>query len=73
MGTLVVIPLIDIEDLIIAKILGGRPKDIEDVRGLWRVRGHSLDEARIRGVLLEEALSQSDLVPAFDSVVGASP
>ena len=69
-----VIPLIDIEDLIIAKILGGRPKDIEDVRGLWRVRGHSLDEARIRGVLrlLEEALSQSDLVPAFDSVVAAS-
>ena len=74
MGTPVVIPLIDIEDLIIAKILGGRPKDIEDVRGLWRVRGHSLDEARIRGVLrlLEEALSQSDLVPAFDSVVAAS-
>ena len=30
----VVLPLIDPEDLVIAKVLAGRPKDIEDVRGL---------------------------------------
>jgi hypothetical protein len=65
------IPLIDIEDLIIAKILGGRPKDIEDVRALWRIRGRDLDAARIRDILrlLEQALSQSDLLPAFESIV----
>jgi hypothetical protein len=64
------VPLIDIEDLFIAKILAGRPKDMEDARALWRVRGRDVDAARIRGILrlLEEALSQSDLVPAFDSI-----
>ena len=64
------VPLIDIEDLLIAKILAGRPKDIEDARALWRIRGRDVDAARIRGILrlLEEALSQSDLVPAFDSI-----
>jgi len=64
------VPLIDIEDLLIAKILAGRLKDIEDARALWRIRGRDVDAARIRGILrlLEEALSQSDLVPAFDSI-----
>ena len=64
------VPLIDIEDLFIAKILAGRPKDMEDARALWRVRGREVDVARIRSVLrlLEEALSQSDLVPAFDAI-----
>ena len=64
------IPLIDIEDLFIAKIFAGRPKDMEDARTLWRVRGHEVDAARIREILrqLEEALSQSDLIPAFDSI-----
>jgi predicted nucleotidyltransferase len=64
------VPLIDIEDLFIAKILAGRPKDMEDVRALWRVRGREVDAARTRGILrqLEEALGQSDLVPAFDAI-----
>jgi hypothetical protein len=66
-----VVPLIHPEDLIIAKILAGRPKDLEDVRGLWRVRGRELDPARIRRILrlLEEALNQSDLLPAFESIL----
>ena len=65
------VPLIDIEDLFIAKILAGRPKDMEDARTLWRVRGREVDAAHIRSVLrqLEEALSQSDLIPAFESIV----
>lgn len=68
------VPLIDVEDLIIAKILAGRPKDLEDARGLWRIRGRNLDAARIRRILglLEEALSQSDLLPAFESVVASA-
>jgi hypothetical protein len=64
------VPTIDPEDLIIAKVLAGRPKDLGDARGLWRARGHEMDIARIASVLrlLEEALSQSDLTPAFDAI-----
>jgi len=65
------VPLIDPEDLIIAKVLAGRPKDLEDAHGLWRLRGRDLDPARIRRTLrlLEEALSQSDLLPAFELIL----
>ena len=65
------VPLIDPEDLIIAKVLAGRPKDIEDAHGLWRLRGRELDVARIRRTLrlLEEALSQSDLLPGFEAIL----
>ena len=63
-------PVISPEDLVIAKILAGRPKDIEDASGLWRIRGAELDAARIESVLrlLEGALGQSDLLPAFESI-----
>jgi len=64
------VPTIEPGDLIIAKILAGRPKDIEDARGLWRARGQELDGARIESVLrlLEEALGQSDLLPAWSAI-----
>lgn len=64
------VPLIDLEDLVIAKILAGRPKDVEDARTLWRLRGARLDANRVRDTLrlLEGALGQSDLVPRFDSI-----
>jgi len=65
------VSLIDPEDLIIAKVLAGRPKDLEDSHGLWRLHGRELDEGRIRRTLrlLEEALSQSDLLAAFESIL----
>jgi Nucleotidyl transferase of unknown function (DUF2204) len=69
------VPLLDPEDLVIAKVLAGRPKDIEDARNLWRLHRHALNASRILAVLreLEEALGQSDLVSAFESTVaGAS-
>jgi len=61
------VPVISPEDLIITKILAGRPKDIEDIRSVIHERRASLDEARIREVLrlLEQALGQSDLLPIF--------
>ena len=64
------VPVIDISDLLIAKILAGRPKDIEDARSLWRVRGASVDRRRVLRLLrlLEEALCQSDLVPGFEAI-----
>jgi len=69
-----VVPMLHVEDLIVAKVLAGRPKDLDDVRGLWGIHGATLDTSRVRGVLrqLEDALGQSDLVPAFD-VIAASP
>lgn len=64
------VPTIDPEDLVIAKILAGRPKDVEDARGLWRLHGSRLDTARIQRILqlLEDALAQSDLVRAFEEI-----
>ena len=64
------VPVIDIADLVIAKVLAGRPKDIEDARSLWRLRGSHIDRRRIGRVLrlLEEALGQSDLVSGFDAI-----
>jgi hypothetical protein len=54
-------------DLLVAKILAGRPKDLEDASALWRIHGERLDVVRIEGLLqlIEEALGQSDLLPAF--------
>ena len=68
-GTMV--PLIDPEDLIIAKILAGRSKDIEDAQALWRIRAQRMDADRIRRTLrlIEEAVAQSDLVSGFESIV----
>ena len=58
-----VVPVISPEDLVATKILAGRPKDIEDVRGILRERLSTLNLESIRSTLalLEEALGQSDL------------
>ena len=63
-----VLPVIDLADLIIAKVLAGRPKDIDDARALWRLHGRTVDADRIRQMLrlLEEALAQGDLVSTFE-------
>jgi hypothetical protein len=69
------IPVISPEDLVITKVLAGRPKDIEDVRGVIHERRASLDEERIRTILhlLEQALGQSDLLPVFESIWSDEP
>jgi Nucleotidyl transferase of unknown function (DUF2204) len=65
-----VIPIIHLEDLIVAKVLAGRRKDLDDANALWRLHHQALDGERIRNLLsaLEEVLEQTDLVPAFDAV-----
>lgn len=66
-GTVVL--FISPEDLIVTKLLAGREKDIEDVRGVLSERGSTLDITQIRTTvaLLEGALGQSDLMPVFDA------
>lgn len=64
-----IVPFISPEDLIVTKLLAGREKDIEDVRGVLSERGAALNVEQIRTtiVLLEDALGQSDLMPVFDA------
>lgn len=64
----VLIPVITAEDLIIAKVLASRAKDIEDIRSVIHERRASLDVTRIRTILglLEQALSQNDLLLTFE-------
>jgi hypothetical protein len=66
-GTMV--PVISAEDLVVTKILAGRPKDLEDVSGILSGRRGSLDLELIRATLrlLEGALAQSDLLPLFEA------
>lgn len=69
------VPVIDVGDLIMAKVLAARPKDLQDAAALWRVHGQQLDASRLRRTLktLQDALGQSDLVPAFDAVTRQAP
>ncbi len=62
------IPVISPEDLIVTKILAGRPKDIDDVRGILRERKSSLNLDLIEETLglLDQALDRSDLSPLLE-------
>lgn len=61
------VPVIELADLVVLKILASRPKDLDDVVSLLRIHPGDLDTVRIRTVLkmLEDALGQSDLLSAF--------
>ena len=68
------LPVIAAEDLIVTKILAGRPKDLDDVRAILVVSGASLDLGRARRVLadLEAALDRRDLLALLDAAEVAS-
>jgi hypothetical protein len=65
------VPVIRVEDLVVLKVLSGRPKDVEDVRSILRRRRRTLDLGQVRTLLgqLEEALGQSDLVPELERLL----
>lgn len=65
----VAVPVVNVSDLVVMKVLAGRPKDLEDVVMLLRVQADRIDRARVTAVLrlLESALGQSDLIPLFES------
>lgn len=64
----VVVPVASAPDLVVMKVLAGRPQDLEDAIAVLRAQGDGLDAARARATLreLERALDRRDLVAAFD-------
>ena len=58
------------EDLIVMKLLAGRPKDVEDVTAIVAAYGDRLETDYIERTLtlLEDALAQNDLLPAFQQI-----
>jgi hypothetical protein len=70
----VTVPVIGPAELIVTKVLAGRPKDLDDVRGILLAQGESLDLPRVRRLLraLEAALDQSDLLPCFEDQLRAA-
>lgn len=66
------VPVASAEDIVVMKVLAGRAKDIDDVVAIAAAYAESLDVQYVRGTLgeLEQALSQSDLVPTFEEALG---
>ena len=67
----VTVPIISAEDLIVTKVLAGRPKDLDDVRGVLVAQAGRVDLTAARETLtmLEDALGVSDLIPVFERLV----
>jgi hypothetical protein len=59
------------EDIIVMKVLAGRPKDVDDVMAISAAYGEDLDRRYVEGTLaiLEQALSQGDLLRVWREVV----
>ena len=72
-ATGVTVPIISAEDLIVTKVLAGRPKDLEDVRGVLLAQAGRVNLASARQTLaiLEDALGVSDLIPVFDRLAAS--
>jgi hypothetical protein len=68
------VPVAAAEDLVVMKVLAGRPKDIADVKAIVAAQGDALkvDDIRETLRLVEAALGQSDLLPAFEKVLVAA-
>jgi hypothetical protein len=68
------VPVASPEDIVVMKVLAGRPKDVDDVIAITAAYGQELDRVYIEATLnaLEHALSQSDLLPAWYQIVARS-
>lgn len=68
------VPVACAEDVIVMKLLAGRAKDVDDVRSILSAHPDDLDLTLVRATLrmLEEALDQSDLLPALDKALAST-
>lgn len=66
------VPVVSPTDLVVMKILAGRPKDLEDVRGILTHGSVDLAEVRRLLRLFEAALERSDLIGVLDGVLSRS-
>jgi Nucleotidyltransferase of unknown function (DUF6036) len=66
------VPVVAPEDLVAQKLLAGRRKDLEDVRGILARQGGRLDAAVVRAVLVEVQRVSCDPLPLrrFERFVG---
>jgi len=65
------VPIISPEDLVVAKLFAGRPRDLEDVRAVLGTVGASMDTHYVRSLLgqLDEAENRADLIPTFERLL----
>jgi hypothetical protein len=65
------IPIAAAEDLVTMKLLAARPKDLDDAERMLRVGSDTIDLDRVRQTLelLEDALSQGDLIPQLEQIL----
>ena len=65
------VPVASAGDVIVMKVLAGRPKDVEDVAAIVRANVDRLDLDGVRATLatLERALGRADLLPALDRAI----
>jgi hypothetical protein len=67
------VPVACPEDLVIMKVLAGRPKDLQDAAAICAAQGARLNEGLIRSMLslLEEALDRRDLLLEFEHLLSS--
>jgi hypothetical protein len=65
------VPVASAEDIVVMKILAGRPKDLDDAAAILTARTSETDLALIRGTLreLEQALDRRDLVTTLEDLL----
>ena len=68
------VPVVCAEDLVAMKVLAGRPRDLDDVAAIARVRRTNLALDTVRGTLrlLAQALDRGDLVSELERIVAAA-
>jgi len=65
------VPMITPEDLVIAKLFAGRPRDLEDVRAVLGALSLAMDLRYVRTILgqLDEAEDRADLLPQLERLL----
>lgn len=68
------VPVVSVGDLVVMKVLAGRRKDLEDVRGVLAVQGDRVDLGHVRDLLgaLEAATGERKLLARLERLVRAA-